>query len=81
MPDERPNLRAPIRRRDRNLARRLVEERIAWAKQLLCRRPLSIDDVAEAVGFGSAYTLRHHFRRHVGISPTEYRARFMAELT
>jgi len=59
----------------------LVEERIAWAKQLLCRERLGIDDIAEAVGFGSAYTLRHHFRRHVGINPTEYRARFMAELT
>lgn len=58
----------------------LAEERVAWAKQLLCQQRLSVDDIAEAVGFGSAYTLRHHFRRQVGISPTEYRARFIAEL-
>ncbi|WP_315834243.1 transcriptional regulator FtrA [Bradyrhizobium prioriisuperbiae] len=58
----------------------LIEERVAWAKQLLCQEKLSMDDVAGAVGFGSAHTLRHHFRRQIGISPTEYRARFIAEL-
>lgn len=57
----------------------LGEERVAWAKQLLCEKRLSVDDVAVAVGLGSAHTLRHHFRRKVGISPTEYRTRFIAE--
>lgn len=57
----------------------LTEERVAWAKQLLCQQRLSIDDIAAEVGYGSAHTLRHHFRRLIGISPTEYRARFIAE--
>lgn len=57
----------------------LTEERVAWAKQLLCQHRLNMDEIAETVGFGSAHTLRHHFRRQMGISPTEYRARFIAE--
>ena len=36
----------------------------------------SIDDVAEAVGLQTAMTLRHHFRRAYGTTPTEYRRRF-----
>lgn len=57
----------------------LADERVASAKALLCQDRISIDDVAASVGFGSAHTLRHHFRRHLGISPTDYRARFIAE--
>lgn len=57
----------------------LVLERVAEAKRLLCQRVARMDDIALAVGFGSAHTLRHHFRRKLGISPTEFRARFMAE--
>jgi AraC family transcriptional activator FtrA len=57
----------------------LVAERVTTAKQLLCQSPASIDDIAASVGFGSAYTLRHHFRQKIGISPAEYRRRFLAE--
>lgn len=50
--------------------------RVARAKDLLetSRRP--VERVAADCGFGSAPTLRHHFRRRVGMSPTAYRARF-----
>jgi AraC family transcriptional activator FtrA len=57
----------------------LIEERVNAAKELLCQDSARIDSVATAVGFGSAHTLRHHFRRRIGISPTEYRARFLSE--
>ncbi len=57
----------------------LVEQRLELAKQLLCQGRFGTDAVAEAAGFGSAHTLRHHFRRQMGISPTLYRERFMAE--
>ena len=57
----------------------LVGERIEAAKLMLCDGIAGMEEIAAAVGFGSAYTLRHHFRRRLGISPTEYRARFMAE--
>ncbi|MBB4095471.1 transcriptional regulator FtrA [Brucella pecoris] len=57
----------------------LVMERIAAAKEFLSQGQASVDDIATSVGFGSAHTLRHHFRQKIGISPVEYRRRFLAE--
>ncbi|KAB2755445.1 transcriptional regulator FtrA [Brucella anthropi] len=57
----------------------LTMERIAAARELLSQGQASIDDVAASVGFGSAHTLRHHFRQKIGISPAEYRRRFLTE--
>ncbi|MHC5233792.1 transcriptional regulator FtrA [Brucella sp. LJL56] len=57
----------------------LVMERIAAAKEFLSQGQASVDDIATSVGFGSAHTLRHHFRQKIGISPAEYRRRFLAE--
>jgi AraC family transcriptional regulator, transcriptional activator FtrA len=54
----------------------LVAERIEEAKRLLATCRLSTDEIATAVGIGSADTLRHHFRKRVGISPREYASRF-----
>ena len=36
----------------------------------------AIEEVAAAAGFGSAATLRHHFRKQVKVSPAAYRRRF-----
>ena len=57
----------------------LADERVSEAKRLLTRGNPGMEDVALAVGFGSAHTLRHHFRQKVGISPSEYRARFLED--
>ncbi len=54
----------------------LTAERIDAAKRLLTTGRAGIPDVALAVGMGGADTLRHHFRKHVGISPREYQRRF-----
>ncbi len=53
-----------------------VAERIELAKQILEAGDVSIEEVATLVGFGSVDTLRHHFRRRLGISPRAYRERF-----
>ncbi|MDV3250877.1 transcriptional regulator FtrA [Devosia sp. BK] len=55
----------------------IADERVSEAKRLLTRGEPKMEDVALAVGFGSAHALRHHFRRKVGVSPSEYRARFL----
>ncbi|WP_082511522.1 transcriptional regulator FtrA [Devosia sp. Leaf420] len=55
----------------------IADERVSEAKRLLTRGERKMEDVALAVGFGSAHALRHHFRRKVGVSPSEYRARFL----
>lgn len=57
----------------------VVAERVDQAKALLCQSQADMESVALASGFGSAHTLRHHFRRKIGISPSEYRARFIGE--
>jgi AraC family transcriptional activator FtrA len=54
----------------------LINERVALSRELLETTALSVEEVATRAGFGSAMTLRHHFRNQVGISPTRYRHRF-----
>ncbi|MGI5525989.1 GlxA family transcriptional regulator [Streptomyces syringium] len=54
----------------------LLNRRLQRARELLETTDLPMDRVAEAVGFGSTETLRHHFSRHVGTTPKAYRASF-----
>ncbi|WAC48263.1 transcriptional regulator FtrA [Asticcacaulis sp. SL142] len=54
----------------------LIGERVAAAKELLIQTKSPMEEIAEAVGFGSSHTLRHHFRRLVKLSPSEYRSQF-----
>ena len=56
----------------------LIRERVGRARELLESSDLNIERIAEACGFGSAETLRHHFRREIGTPPTRYRAGFGA---
>lgn len=56
----------------------LVETRVDAARQLLEASAATIEEVAGLAGFGSAATLRHHFRKRMGVSPAHYRARFSA---
>ncbi|RBP17719.1 AraC family transcriptional regulator with amidase-like domain [Roseiarcus fermentans] len=57
----------------------LVSERVDAAQRLLRLERASMEDIAQASGFRNPHALRHHFRKRIGISPTEYRARFLAE--
>lgn len=54
----------------------LADLRVDAAKQLLEEGRRSTKEVALAAGFGSVETLRHHFRKRVGLSPGEYREQF-----
>lgn len=58
----------------------LIAERVDAAKEMLCQGRHNMEEISAMVGFGSAHTLRHHFRQKLGLSPTEYRARFINEL-
>src|SRR5436190_2783120 len=57
----------------------LNRQRVLEAQRQLEQSGRSIEEVAEAVGFGTAQTLRLHFRRVLGTSPTTYRRRFTTE--
>lgn len=54
----------------------LTFERISFVKELLELGSISVQEIAYRSGFITAETLRHHFRRHVGVSPFNYRAKF-----
>ncbi len=89
---DRPHTVATLARRAnmsaRTFARRFVEEtgrtpiqwvtdqRVLYARRLLEETDLDIDRIAERSGFGTATLLRHHFRRVIGVTPSDYRRRF-----
>jgi AraC-like DNA-binding protein len=50
----------------------LLALRMAIAKDLLRRHDLSVGEVAERVGYGSASTFSTAFSRHVGRPPGRY---------
>ena len=54
----------------------ITRARIDRARELLESTTLPIDHIAERCGLGTPTTLRHHFRKKVGISPAAYRSRF-----
>jgi transcriptional regulator GlxA family with amidase domain len=77
----------------RTFARRFVEEtgrtpmqwvtdqRVLYARRLLEETDLDVDRIAERSGFGTATLLRHHFRRIIGVTPSDYRRRFASDQT
>jgi AraC family transcriptional regulator, transcriptional activator FtrA len=54
----------------------LLSQRLAHTRQLLESTDLSVERIAEAVGLGSAGTLRRQFARAYGIPPGDYRRSF-----
>jgi AraC family transcriptional activator FtrA len=55
----------------------LLHQRLNQARDLLESTSLSVDQVSDRSGLGSAANLRHHFGVAVGVTPTEYRRSFM----
>ncbi|MDX2546151.1 helix-turn-helix domain-containing protein [Streptomyces sp. WI04-05B] len=54
----------------------LLTQRIRRAQELLEATGDSVDAIAEAVGMGTATTLRRHFNRTIGVPPDAYRRTF-----
>jgi AraC family transcriptional activator FtrA len=54
----------------------LIAERVERSKELLETTDFGLDTIAEASGFRSQETLRHHFRNRTGVSPTAFRRSF-----
>lgn len=59
----------------------LALQRIQHARELLEESDLSVEQVAELSGFGTAAQLRHHFGRAVGVPPGDYRRRFTTRIS
>ena len=54
----------------------LVTQRVAAARSLLETTDAPVEEVGAAVGFAEPATVRHHFGRAVGTSPSAYRRTF-----
>lgn len=54
----------------------IIDRRVDAARELLETDGIRLEAIADAAGFGSIQSLRHHFRQRVGVSPSNYRARF-----
>lgn len=54
----------------------LLEQRLLAARRRLETSDEPVERVARECGFGAGATLRLHFKRTVGVSPTEYRKAF-----
>jgi AraC family transcriptional activator FtrA len=57
----------------------LLAQRVLEARRLLETGDLSIEEIAMKAGFGTAASLREHFRRATETSPTAYRRAFRPE--
>ena len=54
----------------------LIRQRVARARHLAETTDLTVEEVATRSGFGAVETLRFHFRRVVGTTPSAYRRAF-----
>ena len=59
-----------------SMSRWLIDERLTVARELLESTTLTVEQVAQRVGFGSADLLRKHFASRFGIPPSRYREAF-----
>lgn len=54
----------------------LLAERLALSQRLLESTEQSVEAIAALAGFGSPVSLRHHFGRAFGVSPSAWRHSF-----
>lgn len=54
----------------------LTQQRLTRARELLETTELSIEEIAAAVGYATATSLRTHLARRIGVLPTAYRRTF-----
>ena len=70
------NARVFVRETGMTPAKFVENARIEKARKILEESDVSLDDVAEKCGFGSAERMRRTFLRHLQIAPLDYRRRF-----
>jgi len=57
----------------KNISDTITELRVEKAKELLLHTPYKIHEVAERMGFATAAYFTRYFKRHVGVTPQEFR--------
>lgn len=51
----------------------LNKKKISYAAQMLHSSELTVEQIAEHLGFPSAFSFRRIFKKHVGVTPSEYK--------
>ncbi|MEU7058885.1 helix-turn-helix domain-containing protein [Streptomyces sp. NPDC046197] len=59
----------------------LTQQRVERARHLLESTDLSIDQIAQNAGFGTAQSMRQHLQTALGVTPTAYRRTFRTTRT
>ena len=59
----------------------LIMLRLRYAKQLLLEGQLSVNEIATRCGYANAYYFTNAFRGECGVSPTEFRKRYLNNQT
>ncbi|MBB3192329.1 transcriptional regulator GlxA family with amidase domain [Halomonas cerina] len=54
----------------------LVSERLRQGRELLETTSLSVEAIAERIGFHTATSFRQHFKQHHRVSPRDWRKTF-----
>lgn len=54
----------------------VIATRLEAARLLLESTATGLEEISRSCGFGNPAALRHHFRRHLGLTPTAYRTSF-----
>ncbi len=57
-----------------NFSKMVCQEKIKKAKTLLLETNTHIAQIGKAVGFGTASSFTFFFKKHVGVTPTQYRS-------
>lgn len=57
----------------------LNQQRVEQARQILELESVTMDTLAQRVGFDNAITLRFNFNKYVGIAPSQYQQQFAAQ--
>ncbi|MDR2932540.1 MAG: AraC family transcriptional regulator [Oscillospiraceae bacterium] len=57
-----------------SVSRYVAGQRISAAKELLADSAIMINDVAKRTGLNTPSYFTHYFKRHVGVTPQEYRS-------
>lgn len=59
----------------------LMQQRVVFARELLETTQLGIASIGEVTGLGAPETVRLHFKRQVGVSPSVYRKQYHPALS
>lgn len=63
----------------KNFTKYVAEKRIAHAQSLLRNTPLPLQEIADQTGYGDYFQFNKTFKKHIGLTPGQYRREMASE--